>query len=154
MTTLSMSKIRAAVVVASLAVASGTTALHAQDETRRIPVNIPFAFEVASAHLSPGTYVLGDPLQHVLTVRGKSGTVLAIDWREADLAPATEGKVVFDRYGDRYFLREVWVEGKSEHFRCPESKAEHQVRKIYQAANRASIATPTSVEIALLENPR
>jgi hypothetical protein len=154
MTTLSMSKIRAAVVVASLAVASGSTALNAQNQTMRIPVNIPFAFEVGSTHLSPGTYFLNDPRQHVLTVRGVSGTVLAIDWREENLSPATEGKVVFDRYGDRYFLREVWVKGQTEHLRCPESKAEHRIRKILRATNHASNATPTDVEIALLENPR
>jgi hypothetical protein len=77
-----------------------------------------------------------------------------MNWREASLSPATESKVVFYRYGDRYFLREVWTKGSADHLLCPESKAEHRVRKIQQAANHAPIATPTNVEIALLENPR
>jgi hypothetical protein len=149
-----MSKIRAAVVVASLAVSFGSAALYAQSQTMRISVNIPFAFEVGSNHFAPGTYFLGDPQEHFLSVRGPSGTALAMNWREASLSPATESKVVFYRYGDRYFLREVWTKGSADHLLCPESKAEHRVRKIQQAANHAPIATPTNVEIALLENPR
>ncbi|MGA2373332.1 MAG: hypothetical protein ABSG11_21960 [Candidatus Korobacteraceae bacterium] len=152
MTTLLMSKIRAAVVVASLAVPSGSTVLYAQYQ--RIQVDIPFAFEVGSAHFAPGTYFLNDSQQYFLTVRGPSGTALAMDRREASLSPATKGKVVFHRYGNRYFLREVWVKGETDHLRCPESKAERRVRKIQQEANHAAIVTPSNVEIALLQNPR
>jgi hypothetical protein len=154
MTTLSMSKIRAAIVVAALAMAFGYTALHAQDQTMRSQVKVPFAFEVGSTHFAPGTYVLSEPREHLLSVHGPSGTALAMNQRETTLSPATESKIVFYRYGDRYFLREVWVKGETDHLRCPESKAEYRVRKIEQAANHASIATPTNVEIALLENPR
>jgi hypothetical protein len=154
MTTLSMSKIRAALVVAFLAVASGATALHAQDQTIRSQVKVPFAFEVGSVHFAPGTYLLSVPREHLLSVQGSSGTALAMDRRESSLSPATESKVVFYRYGDRFFLREVWMKGNTDHLRCPESKAEHTYREVEQAANRASIATPTSVELALLENSR
>ena len=153
MTTLSMSKIRVALAVA-LAVASGSTALHAQDQTMRSKVNVPFAFELGSAHLAPGTYFLSVPREHVLSVRGASGALLEMEQPEAGLSPATQSKVVFYRYGDQYFLREVWVKGSTNHFRCAESKAAQRARKMQQAADRASIATPTSVEIALLENPR
>ena len=154
MTTLSMLKIRAAVVVASLAVAYGSTALIAQDQSMRIQVNIPFAFEVGSTHFAPGTYSLSDPQEFFISVRGPSGAALAMSWRETNVSPATEGKVVFHRYGDRYFLRELWVEGQTDHLRCPESKAERQVRKLQQETNLAAVATPGNVEIALLQKPR
>jgi hypothetical protein len=154
MITSSMSKIRTAVVLASLAVASGSTALHAQYQTVLGQVYVPFAFEVGFAHFAPGTYVLSDPQEHILSVRGPSGTALAMDSLEATLSPATESKVVFYKYGNRYFLREVWAKGETYHRRCPESKSEHRAKKIQQAANHVPIATPTNVEIALLENPR
>ena len=88
MTTLLMSKIRAAVVVAALAVPSGSTALYAQYQNERIQVNIPFAFEVGSAHFAPGTYFLSEPEEYFLSVRGPSGTALVMNRREASLSPA------------------------------------------------------------------
>ena len=154
MTTHLISKIRAAVVVASLALPLGSTALFAQYQTMRVPVVIPFAFEVGSTHFAPGTYFLSDPQQYILSVRGPSGTALAVNWPEASLSPVTEGKVIFYRYGDRYFLREVWVKGQTDHLRFPESKAERRVRKAQQEANHAALVTPGNVEIALLQNPR
>ena len=154
MTTPSMSKIRAALVVAAVALASQSPVLHAQDQTLRSQVNVPFAFEVGSVHFAPGTYTLSSPREFVLSVQGTHGKALAMNQREKSLSPATNGKVVFYKYGDRYLLREVWAKGSTDHLCCPESKAEYRVRKIEQAANHASIATPTNVEIALLENPR
>jgi hypothetical protein len=154
MTTHLMSKIRAALVVASLAVIFGSAVLYAQHQTMRIPVDIPFAFEAGSAHFAPGKYFLSDSQEYFLSVRGPSGSALAMDWREASLSPASKGKVVFSRYGDRYFLREVWVKGETDHLRFPESKAERRLRKTRQEANRAAIVTPSNVEIALLQNPR
>jgi hypothetical protein len=154
MTTLLMSKIRAALAVAALALPSGSAVLYAQHQIKGIPVDIPFAFEVGSTHFAPGTYFLSDPQQYILSVRGPSGTALAVNWPEASLSPVTEGKVIFYRYGDRYFLREVWVKGQTDHLRFPESKAERRVRKAQQEANHAALVTPGNVEIALLQNPR
>jgi len=159
MTTHLISKIRAALAVASLviaalAVSSGSAVLYAQHQIKRIRVDVPFAFDFGSTHFAPGTYFLSDPQEYILSVRGPSGTAVAVDWREASLSPATEGKVVFSRVGDRYFLREVWVKGQIDHLRFSESKAERRARKSQQEANRAAIVTPGDVEIALLQNPR
>jgi hypothetical protein len=159
MTTLLMSKIRAALAVASLALASlavpfGSAALYAQHQVKRIRVDVPFAFDFGSAHFAPGTYFLSNPQEHILSVRGSSGTALAMDWREATPSPVAEGKVVFYAYGDRYFLREVWVKGDTDHLRFLESKAERRIKKSQQEANHAAIVTPRNVEIALLQNPR
>jgi len=154
MTTLSKSKICTTLVVASLALVSGSAALQAQDQTMRSRVNIPFAFEVGSIHFAPGTYLLTQPREHVLSIQGPSRGALAMSRREASLSPSAKGKIVFDRYGDRYFLREVWLKGKTDHLLCPESKAEAGVKKTLQAANQASAATAGDVEIALLDSPR
>jgi hypothetical protein len=114
----------------------------------RSQVYIPFAFEIGLAHFAPGTYVLSDPQEHILAVRGSSGKAFAMDSLEIGPSRATESKVVFHKYGDRYFLREVWTKGKADHLRCPESKAERRVR-VQQAAEDTSIATLTNVAIAI-----
>jgi hypothetical protein len=151
MTTPSISKIRAALVVA-LAVTLGSTALQAQYQTMRKQVYVPFAFEVGLAHFAPGTYVLSDPQEHILSVRGSSGKVFAMDSLEITSSRATESKIVFHKYGDRYFLHEVWTKGKTDHLRCPESKAERQAR-VQQAATDSSSPTSIDVELAILDNP-
>lgn len=153
MITLSMSKIRAAVVVAAFAVASGPLALYAQTPTTLGVVKIPFAFEVGSAHFAPGTYTLTRQSENLLMIRGASGAALALDRHDADLSRATQGKVVFQRYGDQRFLREVWIEGNTDHLSFTESKAERQAERSLRTFNVGSIPAP-SVEIALLENPR
>ena len=51
MTTPSMSKIRAAIVVTSLAIISMSPAMHAQSSTVRGKVNVPFAFQIGRAHV-------------------------------------------------------------------------------------------------------
>lgn len=154
MTTHLISKIRAAVVVASLALPLGSTALYAQHQIERVQVDIPFAFEVGLTHFAPGTYFLSDSQENFLSVRGPSGTALAMNRREGSLSPATKGKVVFYAYGNQYFLREVWLKGQTDHLVCPESKAERRIRKSQQEANHAAVVTPSNVEIALLQNPK
>jgi hypothetical protein len=149
-----MLKIRAAVVVASLAIPSASTVLYAQNQIERVRVDIPFAFEVGSTHLAPGTYFLSDSQDHFLSVRGASSSALTMNRREASRSPATKGKVVFYTYGNQYFLREVWLKGETDYLRCPESRAERRIRKSQQEANHAAIVTPGNVEIALLQNPR
>jgi len=152
MTTVSTLRMRLALVVTALAVASVSPVLGAQTPTMQ--VTVPFGFEVGPTHFAAGIYTLNEPRQHVLSIRGTKGFALMMNAREPNFKPATAGKVVFDRYGNRYFLREVWAKGDIDHLRCPESKTEHQIKKIQQATDRASFATPTSVELALLENPR
>lgn len=53
------------------------------------------------------------------------------------------GKVVFHRYGNRYFLSEVWIGGESTGRVCVQSRAEKRL----QIAQNAPVATNT--ELAL-----
>jgi len=154
MHTHSILNIRTAVIASALAVALVSPALHAQGPSARSQVDVPFAFEVGSTHFAAGTYILSDPQEHVLDVQGATRSALAMTWHETNLTPAPASKVIFDRYGNQYFLREVWIKGKVEHFLCAESKAEKEVRRSQKPYDRASLATHTHVEIALLQSPR
>jgi hypothetical protein len=58
MTTLSMLKIRAAIVVAALAIVPVSQALQAQGLTQLGKVTVPFAFEAGTAHFEPGVYTI------------------------------------------------------------------------------------------------
>ncbi len=154
MNTHSILNIRTAVIASALAVALVSPALHAQDPTRPSRVNVPFAFDAGSTHFAAGTYTLSNPEEHILSVQGRAHSALMLNWFETGTKPAAESKAVFDRYGNQYFLREVWTKGEVDHILCPESKAEREIRGHQRAEDRASLATPTHVEIALLQNPR
>lgn len=149
MTTLSMSKIRAAVVVAFLAVVSGSTVLRAQNKTTQSKIDVPFAFEVGSVHFAPGTYTLTGPRENGLSVRGVYGSALAMNRHEVSLLPATSSRVVFNKYGNRYFLREVWTKDSTDHLCGYESKAERQVERPLRVS-KGEMATTDPEEVALL----
>jgi len=147
MSTFSNLKIRTAVLVAALSVAFVSPALHAQDPTTRSKVTVPFGFEVGSTHLAAGSYIVSNPQAPILAA-------LVMSSHETDPSPARTSKVVFDRIGDQYFLREVWSQGKAEHLLCPESKAEQSIQRMERNSDHASVANPTSVEIAMVQSPR
>ena len=154
MRTHSILNIRTAVIASALAVALVSPALHAQGPSARSQVDVPFAFQVGSTHFAAGTYVLSDPQEHILDVQGPTRSALAMTWHGTSLTPSPTSKVIFDRYGNQYFLREVWIKGKVDHLLCAESKAEQEARRPQEASDRASLATDTHVEVALLQSPR
>src|ERR1041385_8779257 len=89
----------------------GSTTLRAQSAV----ANIPFDFAAQRAALSAGRYELkslnptSDTIQIINLDTSKSVAVLApramSDPARKDLG---SGKVIFHRYGDRYFFSEVW----------------------------------------------
>ena len=146
MSTLSISKFRAGLFAAVLAVAPFSPALHGQDVGMFAKMNVPFAFETASGHhFAPGVYSVRMESLHTLLVKGDSDSALTMTTLEDNGQVAKTGKATFHRYGNQYFLSEITVAGKSRQIHFAKSKAE----------NRAQIAaekTPaTNVELALLE---
>ncbi len=149
MSTLSISKFRAGLFAAVLAVAPLSPALHGQDVGMFARMNVPFAFETASGHhFAPGTYSVRMESLHTLLIRGDSDSALTMTTLEDNGQTAKTGKAIFRRYGDQYFLSEITVAGKSRRIGFAKSKAE----------NQAQIATEnipaTNVELALLETTR
>jgi hypothetical protein len=65
------------------------------------------------------------------------------------MKPSETTKVVFHRYGNQYFLREVWDANESSHLVNPETPAEAKAQKIEAAANHGAGAT---VEVELAAN--
>ena len=146
MSTLSISKFRAGLFAAVLAVAPLSPALHGQDVGMFAKMNVPFAFETASGHhFAPGVYSVRMESLHTLLIRGDSDSALTMTTLEDNGQVVKTGKATFHRYGNQYFLSEITVAGKSRQIHFAKSKAE----------NRAQIAaekTPaTNVELAMVE---
>jgi hypothetical protein len=87
-----------------------------------VVVNVPFAFENGSQHFTAGPYTIRMGSQNMLMIRGKSRAGFAMTLFDEDSHPSKTTKVVFRRYGDQYFLYEVWIEGDTSHTSCLLSK--------------------------------
>jgi hypothetical protein len=149
MSTLSISKFRAGLFAAVLAVAPLSSALNAQNVGMLAKVNVPFAFETASGkQFSPGVYTISMENLHTLLIRGASDAGLVMTSVEDNGQPEKAGKATFKRYGNQYFLSEITVAAKSRHLHFANSKRENRM----QIA--ASKTAPTNVEVALLETAR
>jgi hypothetical protein len=147
MSTLQISKVRAIFLATILAGAPLAPASHAQDLEGTVIVNVPFAFQNGSQHLSAGLYTISMDYQHIAIIRGELGSGVAMAAFDEDRQPSKTTKVVFRKYGDQYFLDEIWVAGDTGHTYFLPSKQE----KLEISAN---MTATTSVVVAALEPPR
>jgi hypothetical protein len=113
--------------------------------------NIPFQFQVGETVLPAGEYVVSQIAnsQAGLILRGsdrKTGAILfnaPATLGNSVNKPAQNAKMVFHRYGDSYFLRQVWQGGGQNGNELSLSKAERVI-----AHQMAALATPHKVELA------
>jgi len=130
-------KTRALVMAAMMALTAmaSTRVAQAQD---LLVVNIPFDFMAGDTALPAGEYSI--------KVSAPERTLLLIDRKDAAAssfmnteAVATteiqsESKLIFNRYGDRYFLSQVWTEGNS------------RGRQLLKSAREKEMAQRTNIE--------
>ena len=147
MNTLSISKFRAILLAVTLAGAPLSPASHAQDLESKVIVNVPFAFHNGSQHLSAGLYTISTSYQNIASIRGASRSGFALTGLDEDSQPSKTTRVVFRKYGDQYFLNEIWVKGDTTHTYFLQSKQE----SVELSANRTA---PTNITVAALEPPR
>jgi hypothetical protein len=99
-------RILSVLILATLAAASA----QAQSD-HSLVARIPFTFWVQGERFPAGDYIV-DPLQHgYLTLRAsRSGSVILRvlpNYSRPNDGP--KGKLIFNRYGNHYFLREAWI---------------------------------------------
>jgi hypothetical protein len=79
-------------------------------------VNIPFAFGVEDHSLPPGEYlvltVTPERSIRIVTIDGKHSTIVNTLPNYASL-PSENSRLVFHRYGNEYFLTQVWTAGQN-----------------------------------------
>ena len=80
-------------------------------EPQRLKFEVPFGFHVGDKILPSGMYTLEtNTVGNMMRVRSVDCKASAMTLSNA-IGPATkpnEGKLIFSRYGDQYYLSEVW----------------------------------------------
>ena len=124
--------------VLSLLLAAGS----AFAQTIDVKGDVPFNFIVNKATVPAGQYELkslsGDG--KTLTLRGPDGKPVGIfsSIRAESLQASDKTKLVFKRYGDRYFLSQIWLAGARSGHELPMSSREKEM---------AMNSTPESVVV-------
>lgn len=142
----SISQVRSALLVCTLAATA--LASHAYAQGPAMQVNVPFAFHNGSQHLPAGVYRVEIEDSHVILLRGRSGSGFVMTNPEIATASTSKGKIIFNRYGDQYYLSEVWPQGRDTGQRCAKSRQEKEAEL---AVNKLA---PTTRQLALNNVPR
>jgi hypothetical protein len=94
-------------------------------------VSVPFDFIVNGSSFPAGEYTFQSVgvQGKVLSIRGVNsqtqGTIVSNDRRASE--PSQQTKLVFHRYGNQYFLAEVWLRGNDMGRTVPECPLEKEV---------------------------
>jgi hypothetical protein len=135
-------------------------ATQAQAQSRKqYTANIPFEFNVGNETLPAGQYTItnvqtsdGTVMMRV-SAKGQEG-VLRLTNRVRANESRPKSVLVFNRYGERTFLAEIWSAGESEGRQLPKSRSERAVeRELARNASQSQPATArltSTVEIAVL----
>ena len=103
--------------------------LCAQTTDRPVKANIPFDFEAGNKSYPAGAYRVS-PISQMgdLSIAGYGLTSgLASSHSIQSNSPSGSTKLVFHRYGDRYFLYQIWVAGEDRGRELPTTRVEKEL---------------------------
>ncbi|MCM3906277.1 MAG: hypothetical protein ND866_31705 [Pyrinomonadaceae bacterium] len=135
-------------LVAGVALMAALVSAHAQSSS--VVADVPFEFTVGGKSLKAGEYSVraftasGD----TLLIRNQDSNAAIIQLTNsirARIAPE-QGKLVFHRYGQRYFLSEVWTTGEPTGRQFRKSAEERAIERQLAAISSKSELAQSSYE--------
>jgi len=137
-------------LLAVMMIIAASVSANAQTLQYRLTANIPFDFSVAGEKLPAGKYWInraqqgnGDMVIQISSVDGHSNVTRLTIPVFAD-KPAKTSSLVFNRYGDEYFLSKIWPIGGSTGRELTKSRAE---RELARKANDSGIAAVNAPDV-------
>jgi hypothetical protein len=118
--------------IAIFALASLVTAGSAVAQEHAVKATVPFDFAVGNSHLPAGTYTISSADSRSstgLAIRSDSGKITVLTTAFADGKQSKTGKLVFDKYGDQYYMREILCSNADMNLELPVSKAEKRAQQ-------------------------
>lgn len=109
-----------------------------------LSMEVPFDFHVGTTRMSAGEY-------HVRYITPEAISIRSADRKHAQIVltfgkwaqkASTTGKLVFTRYGDQYFLSQIWSPGQSTGRELRKSAVELEVaRRINRGGDEVALRT-------------
>jgi hypothetical protein len=110
----------------------------------KLAVSIPFQFHAGNAKLPPGNYIihmLDDSdlkVMEITSADGSTSALFEVQDAEANSTPA-KSELIFNKYGNRYFLSKVFDEGNPSGSAVAKSRYE---KKVSEATMEAQTRIP------------
>ena len=100
------------VLIVTIALATAVVSANAQSNANKVVADVPFEFSVGYKALPAGTYSVQSIVSagDGLLIQNTNGKISALRLSEATrrIKEKPQARLVFHRYGERYFLAEVW----------------------------------------------
>ena len=111
-----------------------------QAQTKLVTANVPFNFYMASNLMEQGSYWVGE-CSHgpAVCMRSANGAKAALSHPIEAKTPSDTAKLVFRRYGDTYFLAEIWTGGSTTGLAFSRSAREKEIARNGMAPTLAVI---------------
>ena len=113
---------------------SPNTQAQTSRNTQQLRANIPFAFDAGNKILAAGDYkvqVVNPSSDHsvlqIASTDGKSSVM--VKTTDIQGQSSEKAKLTFRRYGDQYFLAQIWMAAESSGLDTPRPKAEKSLRR-------------------------
>lgn len=118
-------------------------------QSHTVQARVPFAFAVGHAWLPAGNYIITEEsLRQVEIEDAATGRMVALSLTQPEDTTATgPGRLVFHRYGERYFLSSITNPASATTVSLPTSSLERRARKMQEEA--MAIEQPSVVLVAL-----
>jgi len=134
---------------AAALISIGGACAHSQDFAREFLFKVPFDFVVGEQKLPMGTYRVSRENSNILLIQARGGgsALVLASAPSPDNGQPTGGKLVFNRYGNKYFLHEVLC-------RYPTMNAEIKASRLEKQAQIQNSSLPGNTRtVAVLEMP-
>jgi hypothetical protein len=141
-------KTRALVMAGVMALTAIASTRVAQAQELMV-VNIPFDFVAGNSKLPAGEYSVqvSAPTHTLILIARKDSTTSAFMNTNAAVSaePQSQSKLIFNRYGDRYFLSQVWREGYSQGRQLMKSDREKEMTQIAKNETQGQVTLVASL---------
>ncbi len=104
------------------------TSAHAQSVGKMI-VEVPFAYSVYDQVFPAGEYEVGTTINGLVTIRNhdSSATANVLGHHVQSYKDWNRSRLLFKRYGNTYFLSQIWTPGRDIGVELQQSKAEREL---------------------------
>jgi hypothetical protein len=145
-------------LLAAMIVIAASVSANAQSLQYRLTANIPFDFSVGSEKLPAGKYWIsraqqssGDTVVQIMSTDLHSN-LIRFTIPVVASNPAKNSSLVFHRYGDEYFLAEIWPVGSETGRELPKTRAERELARKAQDSGAAAVNAPDVKTITITVN--
>lgn len=145
-------------LLAAMIVIAASVCASAQSLQYRLTANIPFDFSVAGKKLPAGKYWInrsqqgiGDMVVQISSPDGHSN-VIRLTIPVSVFNPVAKSTLVFHRYGEEYFLSEVWPAGAVTGREFPRSRAERELERQAKDSGVAAVNAPDVKTVTITVN--